>query len=123
MSASELLHETEIIARLMREKRIDRNVSLSIEEIPDEIGSYWVYDGLICMGGGMTRRMRNAVIALSRRGLKRPIFIWSPDSDGSVALWLDGQIRCSICSAVTKIEELERHEQDAHECGEGSDGY
>lgn len=114
--ASRFLHETEIIARVMREQRENKgcNVTLSIEDVPREIGSYAVYDGLDICGGGTTRNMRESIENLASRDLKRPIFTWKADIDGTDALWLEGKIRCSRCRAEMDIDDLDAHNSTVH---------
>jgi hypothetical protein len=114
---SELVCETGIIAKLTQEERENEGwkVTLDIDDVPQEIGNYALYDGLVARGGGVTWNMRQSVLESSWFGkLKRPIYLWFPDSDGSVALWLDGKIRCSECALVFEIEKLAAHGRDAH---------
>jgi hypothetical protein len=112
--------ETEILVKLMREHKGDGDarLSLSLEDVPAEIGGYGLYDGLRCWGGGSTYNMRRSLEELARnRGpLKRPIYSWTPDTDGSTALWLDNKVRCSLCKPPTVINVFiaEEHRFEVH---------
>lgn len=110
--------ETEVVAKLMREsKEHSDNVSLSIEDVPAEIGNYGLFDGLRCRGAGTTRNMHRSMEELVRlQQPLRPIYCWKPDTDGSAALWLDGKVRCSLCKVETILDTFsaEDHYEDVH---------
>src|SRR5436190_13370148 len=110
--------ETEIIAKLMGEQaqNHDWSIALALDEAPETTGHYGLYDGLDCIGGGVTYNLRQSLHETqSRHNLKRPIFTWLPDTDGSAALWLEGMIRCSICKSVVPIDDLKSHKRRKHE--------
>ena len=106
--------ETELLAKLMREQ--GKNVVLSVDEIPEEIGTYGVYDGLQGRGGGITKNMRAAVARLTYlERLRRPLFTWLPDKDGAVARSLDGKYRCYLCKEIVNIDDEDDHRFDVHD--------
>ena len=111
--------ETELLATLMSEQRENEGwkVSLSIEDVPDETGNYSLHDGLDGCGGGVSYHMRQGIQSLMAyaRPLRRPIYLWKPDVDGSAALWLEGKIRCPHCSEVMDIESLGKHGEEKHD--------
>jgi hypothetical protein len=59
--------------------------------LPEDYGSYLVYDGADFIGGGSTRNL--AAILESYRYRLSPgslvFFIWNPDTDGSVCAWMN----------------------------------
>ena len=106
--------ETELLAELMRER--GKNVTLSVDEIPEEIGVYTIYDGLQASGGGIAKNMRATVAGKAYiKRLKRPIFAWKPDHDGSLALHLDGKYRCLLCKDIVAFDDEDDHQFDVHD--------
>lgn len=120
MTTVELQLESEILIKLMREYKEDGNaqLSLSIEDVPAEVGSYGLYDGLRVRGCGTTYNMRRSLEELARnqQPIKRPIYSWTPDTDGSAALWLDDKVRCSLCKpeAIIDAFQVEEHRFEVH---------
>jgi hypothetical protein len=60
-----------------------------IDELPESYGSYSVFDGIHLQGAGMRRNVREAFHEFAARRFQMFIFLWRPDTDGSVAKWLD----------------------------------
>jgi len=118
-STEQLKLEAEVIVKLMREHKEERdNISLSIEDVPAEIGNYGLYDGLRVRGAGTSRNMRRSFEELMRSSwpVKRPIYCWKPDTDGSAALWLDHKVRCPRCEGnpIFDFFEIDQHGRDVH---------
>ena len=84
--------ETRIIAKLMQEQRENEDwvIRLEIDRVPTGTGHYAIYDGLEVRAGGVTHNMRKAIQECTWFGrLKRPIFLFKFDLDGSAASWLN----------------------------------
>lgn len=112
--------ETDLLVKLLREQdRCTKRgwlVSADLSDVPEGIGHYSVDDGLEFRGAGVTHNMHRAVaLMISGRTIKRPIFMWLPDADGSADLWLDGRIRCKKCGVICEISGLDRHGIDVHD--------
>ena len=106
--------ETEMLAKLMREQ--GKNVALSVDDIPEELGTYGVYDGLQVHGGGVTKNMRASVAGLPYlERLRRPLFTWKADDNGNLALHLDGKYRCHMCKEIVNIDDEDDHRFDVHD--------
>lgn len=118
MSNSEIQAETEMIAKLLREQERDGwRVETNIENVPSETGQYALRDGLASKGWGVSWNMRKSIEQSSWfNNMKRPIFMWLPDTDGSAALWLDNKIRCSRCEGKPIIDlfEIDIHNREVH---------
>jgi hypothetical protein len=111
--------EMQLLAKLILEDegREGWRVALAVEEIPAEIGSYSIQDGLSGKGAGVTLNMRRSIQeSWWTNRLTRPIFLWKSDTDGSVALWLDGKIRCSRCpdKPIISLDDIDEHGEDVH---------
>lgn len=117
MSTS-LANEIAVVVRLEQEKATDGwRFTAMLEDVPETIGHYGLQDGLRGLGCGVTLNMRKSLIEAARyKTVKRPIYSWLPDTDGSVALWLDGMYKCSRCKeeSILELWQEEMHLRDAH---------
>jgi len=89
-----LRSETEVLAKLMQAQQDTQNtgwtVRLESERVPAATGHYALYDGLEVRSCGVTRNMRQSIEACAWFGnLKRPIFMFLFDLDGSAEDWLE----------------------------------
>jgi hypothetical protein len=64
------------------------------ETLPENYGSYSVYDGADFLGGGFSRNIARTLYDYSSRLriTQLAIFIWKPDDDGSVQRWMEQDI-------------------------------
>lgn len=106
-SPEQLRMETDLLVRLMQEDSKEGwQFTTCIDDVPEEVGHYGLSDGLHGRGGGVSRNMRQSIKQSSWFSqLRRPIFEWLPDTDGSAALWLDHKIRCPRCKAIVDFND------------------
>jgi hypothetical protein len=62
----------------------------TIEEVPEAVGHYALYDGMELRAAGIARNMRRGLTDSGYFGKgKFPVLLYLPDADGSTARYLD----------------------------------
>jgi len=116
----------EVLASAMRRSKDNTgwNVATNIADVPSECGHYSIYDGFDIRGCGVTWDMRRSIQENSWfSSLKRGLFLWKPDLDGSAALWLDGKIKCQHCGGIFEISDHDEHLVLAHDLPDDDEDY
>ncbi len=100
-----------LIAQYRKGSHRDHQVASQESDVPEDYGDFSIHDGINLIAAGSSRNLRATFRHYLDRLLRAevPIFLWTPDSDGHVREWLDGDHEadpdaCPMCDGTGEVE-------------------